>query len=88
MTLMRKHHAICALLWLFIIVWFGTVAVCWADGDGQPSNPGDPADIPPGCRITAQAEAFQAADETLEPASGILSGFWMILMAMACDLTL
>jgi hypothetical protein len=61
---------------------------CLADGGGSQSDPGDPADYPPTCQNDSSADSFEASEETLEPTSGILSSFWMILMAMAFQLAL
>jgi hypothetical protein len=90
MSGMRKQCLKWALVALFVIVWTGIIAACCA-ADGQPTAPpGDPADIPPTCQVGngTSAAAYMGAEETLEPTSGILGSFWMILMAMAFQLAL
>ena len=75
MNRMQKRCVIWAVLALFVITWTGVVAPCWGD-DGDPAtDPGDPVNVPPGCR-------------SLEPTAGTLGDFWMILMAMAFQLAL
>ena len=71
----NKVLLIWAVLALFVITWTGMVAPCCADGGETPVDPGDPVDLPPGCK-------------SLEPIAGILGDFWMILMAMAFQLAL
>ncbi len=75
MAKFNRQFLMWAVLALFLITWMGVVAPCCADGDDPPSNPGDPVDIPPGCK-------------SLEPTAGILGDFGMILMAMAFQLAL
>jgi hypothetical protein len=88
MTGPKRQAVIWATLALFAISWSGTVVACWAD-DGPTNNPGDPESYPSTSRVGGStADAFQCAEETLEPTPGILSSFWMILMAMAFQLAL
>ena len=72
---MRKKSLILTVLALFVVVWIGFGAPCSAGGEDPPVDNGDPVSVPPAC-------------QSLEPTSGILSSFWMILMAMAFQLAL
>lgn len=88
MTGLKKKAVIWAILALFAITWSGAVVTCWADDDPT-NNPGDPESYPPTSRVGGSTtQAFQYAEGTLEPTPSILSGFWMILMAMAFQLAL
>jgi len=75
---MQKRLLIWAVLALFVIAGTGVLACCWADGDDPATDPGDPSIVPPGC----------TSNDSLEPTSGTLGDFWMILMAMAFQLAL
>jgi hypothetical protein len=72
---MKRRGVVWSVLIVFAIIWLGMAAPVCADGDGTPTDPGDPFEVPPGC-------------DTLDPTPGILSDFWMILMAMAFQLAL
>ena len=78
MKALDKRFLIWAVLALLAIVWMGVAVPCWADGDNPATDPGDPGGIPPGC----------TQNDSLEPTSGTLGNFWMILMAMAFQLAL
>jgi hypothetical protein len=78
MRVTQKQFLIWAVLALFVISWIGVVAPCWGDDDDPAVGPGDPGYIPPGCH----------SNDSLEPTSGTLGDFWMILMAMAFQLAL
>ena len=72
---MKRRGLVWTVLILFAVVWLGIATpICLGDDDTI-TDPGDPYDIPPGC-------------DTLEPTTGILGDFWMILMAMAFQLAL
>jgi hypothetical protein len=73
-----KRFLVWAVLALFVIAWTGAVTPCWSDGEGSTTDPGDPSEIPPGCTLNG----------SLEPTSGTLGDFGMILMAMAFQLAL
>lgn len=75
--MMRKGSRswlVVALLALFVL---SIGAPCLADNDGAPDDDGDPIEDVPLSR-----------KNTLNPTAGILSDFWMILMAMAFQLAL
>jgi hypothetical protein len=55
---------------LAIVILLLSVATCLADGGDPPVNPGDPGSNVPRCTASSTTP-------------GILSDFWMILMAMA-----
>jgi hypothetical protein len=85
----KREFLIWAVLALFAISGTSVVMPSCAHGDETLAEPGDPADIPPTCRTAeSTAQSFELAAETLEPTPGILSSFWMILMAMAFQLAL
>jgi hypothetical protein len=89
MTRSSRQVVIWAVLALFAITWSGVVVACWADDGGPASNPGDPENYPSTCRIDGSSVGtFECSEQTLEPTPGILSDFWMILMAMAFQLAL
>lgn len=60
---------------LLAVVILSIAAPCLADGEGTADGDGDPADEVP-------------MSKTLNPTAGMLSDFWMILMAMAFQLAL
>jgi hypothetical protein len=72
---MRDKRLVLTVLALLVVLLIGFGAPCSADGDDPPVDNGDPVSVPPAC-------------QSLEPTSGILSVFWMILMAMAFQLAL
>jgi hypothetical protein len=85
----RRNCLTWAVLALFLIAWTGAVVPCLADGGDPSTNPGDPDEFPSTSRDPgSSAGAFEASEQTLEPTSGMLSSFWMILMAMAFQLAL
>lgn len=89
MKRLDRQFLIWAVLALFVITWTCVVVPCCADGGDPVPNPGDPADIPPTCQsVDSSAGTFESTVQTLEPTSGILGDFWMILMAMAFQLAL
>ena len=60
---------------LVVLICLSTAVPCFADGDDMMGDPGDPVEELP-------------CSQTLDPTAGILSNFWMILMAMAFQLAL
>jgi hypothetical protein len=84
----NRQSLVWAVLAFFLITWTGIIATCCAEGD-EYVDPGDPASLPPTCETDCtSAGTYELSNETLEPTPGILSDFWMILMAMAYQLAL
>jgi hypothetical protein len=72
---MQRWNMSGVVIALLALICLSVVVPCFADGDGTLEEPGDPVEELP-------------CSKTLDPTAGILSDFWMILMAMAFQLAL